>query len=58
MNLITGINMLLYSLKELAAVGFYISGIVFFVTYVKRINRKDDRSSEKLETAAEENKAE
>ncbi len=32
MNIFTGINMLLYWLKESIGLFFYLSGIVFFVT--------------------------
>ena len=58
MNIFTGINMMLYWLKESIGLAFYLSGIVFFVTYIKNNYRKNDKTGEKIEESATENKTE
>ena len=58
MNIFTGINMMLYWLKESIGLAFYLSGIVFFVTYIKNNYRKNDKTGEQIEESAAEDKAE
>ncbi len=58
MNIFTGINMMLYWLKESIGLAFYLSGIVFFVMYIKNNYKKNDGPREKIEESATKNKAE